>query len=62
MTTATATPSFRVTRSRTDTGPDTDWPASTVELSGWPPGRTAPTPRAPAPGRSALTVGLPPRG
>src|SRR5215207_9416687 len=59
MTTATATPSWRVTRSNMDTAPDTArrWPSRLV--SGSPAGRTGPAPLPPGLGRSAFTARLP---
>src|SRR5918994_5937528 len=56
MTTAMATPSWRVTRSNLDTGAASDRPGSDGP-AGWRGGRTAPLPLGS--GRSACTVGPP---
>src|SRR5918994_3282697 len=56
MTTAMATPSWRVTRSNLDTGAASDWSGSDGP-AGWRGGRTAPL-RCGS-GRSACTVGPP---
>src|SRR5512132_310501 len=59
MTTATATPSCRVTRSRVDTGPANRRPGSAGGVAGWPSDRRGLVPLARGSGRSAFTVGLP---
>src|SRR5918995_1657548 len=56
MTTAMATPSWRVTRSSLDTGAASDWSGSDGP-AGWRGGRTAPLPLGS--GRSAFTLGPP---
>src|SRR5829696_4127534 len=62
MTTATATPSCRVTRSRVDTGPANRRPGSAGALAGWPSDRRGLVPLARGSGRSAFTVGRPLEG
>src|SRR5512132_4157545 len=59
MTTATATPSCRVTRSRVDTGPANRRPGSAGAIVGWLADRRGRVPLARGSGRSAFTVGLP---
>src|SRR5215207_9643344 len=59
MTTATATPSCRVTRSRVDTGPANRRSGSAGGVAGWSSDRTGLVPLARGSGRSAFTVGLP---
>src|SRR5512132_4006935 len=59
MTTATATPSCRVTRSRVDTRPANRRPGSAGGVAGWPSDRTGRVPLARGSGRSAFTVSLP---
>src|SRR5829696_1712645 len=59
MTTATATPSCRVTRSRVDTGPANRRPGSAGAVVGWPSDRRGLVPLARGSGRSAFTVGRP---
>src|ERR671912_954871 len=56
MTTAMATPSWRVTRSSLDTGAASDWSGADGP-AGWRGGQTAPLPLGS--GRSACTVRLP---
>jgi hypothetical protein len=58
MTTATATPSCRVTRSRVDTRPAGGRAGADGGRSGWPSGRTTPPLVGPRSGRSAFTAGL----
>ena len=59
MTTATATPSCRVTRSRVDTRPANRRPGAAGAVAGWLADRTAWVPLARGSGRSPFMLGLP---